>query len=360
MRFLVSLIFITSFITAQTRDSVLYQLLTIENDTERVNAIYTNGFNLRNTDPELAYQYAVQCEQQALKTASPKHIAKSYNLLGVLFYKKGNYARALHYQKNALHLNQQAGNTQGIAINQVNLGNIYTDLKEQELAEHFYLEALHTYNTLNNTLQMTRCLINIGVLKHEEGQLIASGNQFREALNYAGKLGDYDLMATCNNNIGAVLLDMNKADSALIYLEEGMKLRTLIDNELELADSYLNMAKAYLQLNNFSQTDNYLNLAEAVCKHYQYAEALVELYRTRSEYFEKQQNFEQALTWNKRYHAYKDSLLSIEAPPLEPEFKNEVLNEHPDAKNTLNSKWLLAVLIVLATLIPLFFIKQKR
>lgn len=360
MRFLFSFIFITTFITGQTRDSVLYQLLQIENDTERVNSIYTTGFELRNTDPELAYQYAVQCEKQALKTSSAKHIAKSYNLLGILYYKKGNYSKALDYQQKALRLNQQAGNAHGIAINQVNLGNIYTDLKEQELAEHFYLEALHTYNTLNNTLQMTRCLINIGVLKHQQGQFIASGNQFREALNYAEKLGDYDLMATCNNNIGAVLLDMKKADSALIYLEEGMKLRSLIDNELELADSYLNMAKAYLQLNNFSQADNYLNLAEPVCTHYQYAEALIELYRTRSEYFEKQQNYEQALYWNKKYHAYKDSILTIEKPAQEQEFKNEILHETADHKSALNSKWLLAVLIVLVTLIPLFFIKQKR
>ena len=43
---------------AQVGDSTLYQLLQLPNDTERVNQIYQQGFNLRNADIELAFQYA--------------------------------------------------------------------------------------------------------------------------------------------------------------------------------------------------------------------------------------------------------------------------------------------------------------
>src|SRR6478736_4221963 len=104
MRIIVVLYFMTVSCFAQVKDSVLYQFTQIKNDTERVNQIYKTGFELRNMDPEKAYRFAVACEKEALKTKSHKHIAKSYNLLGVLYYKKANYNKALRYQKKSLAL----------------------------------------------------------------------------------------------------------------------------------------------------------------------------------------------------------------------------------------------------------------
>jgi hypothetical protein len=75
----------------QLNDSLLYQTQHIENDTERVNQLYKIGFDNRNIDPDMSYEFAKICEQEALKTNSAKHVAKAYNLLGVLYYKKGNF-----------------------------------------------------------------------------------------------------------------------------------------------------------------------------------------------------------------------------------------------------------------------------
>lgn len=73
---------------SQLNDSLLYQIKTIENDTERVNQLYKTGFDIRNTDPELSYKIATLCEKEALKSKSIVHLAKSNNLLALLFYKK--------------------------------------------------------------------------------------------------------------------------------------------------------------------------------------------------------------------------------------------------------------------------------
>src|SRR4051812_5797205 len=101
---------------SQVNDSLLYQLNQIPNDTERVNQIYQAGFGIRNSDPDMSYQYAVACKTEALKTKSPLHLAKSYNLLGILCYKKGDYKNALQFQKLALGLNSSVNHVYGIAI----------------------------------------------------------------------------------------------------------------------------------------------------------------------------------------------------------------------------------------------------
>jgi tetratricopeptide (TPR) repeat protein len=121
MRIIILLIITTITCIAQVPDSVLYQLKNIPNDTERVNQIYKAGFEMRNSNPEVAYQYALVCEQEALKSNSNKHLAKSYNLLGVLFFKKGDYSSAIKFQKKALGLNQVSKYNLGMAINQTNL-----------------------------------------------------------------------------------------------------------------------------------------------------------------------------------------------------------------------------------------------
>lgn len=362
MKLIILLLFLSFTCFAQVNDSLLYQLKSIENDTERVNQLYKTGFDLRNTDPELSYQYAITCEQEALKSKSIMHLAKSYNLLGVLFYKKGDYNKALQFQKKSLQLNQSVQNEYGIAINQANLGNIYSDINYPKLAEYSYLQSLQASNKTNNTLQITRCLINIGVLKHNQKQYNAAVKQFEEALNYATALGNHELIASCYNNIGTILREQNNLDSALMYLEEGLKIRQLIDDEVELADSYNNIAMAYILQKNFNQASNYIALADEICTKYDYPEALAELYQTRSQFYEAQNDFEQANVWLKKHYVLKDSLQKIDKENKAIEFlEDTTLNQtHTNTIKHSQSNWLLISLILMLISIPLFLMRFKR
>jgi tetratricopeptide (TPR) repeat protein len=362
MKLNIILIFLSFSCFGQVNDSLLFQLKSIENDTERVNQLYKTGFNLRNEDPEMAYQYAVICEQEALKSNSIIHLAKSYNLLGVIFYKKGDYTNALKFQNKSLQLNKSIINEFGIAINHANIGNIYSDINCPKLAEISYLQSLQASNKTNNTLQITRCLINIGTLKYNQKQLKAAVKQFEEALNYANIISNHELIASCYNNIGTIMREQNQLDSALMYLEEGLKIRQLIDDEFELADSYNNIAMVYILQKNFSQASNFINLASEICEKYDYPEALVELYHTRSVFFETQQNFEQANIWLKKHYNLKDSLEKIEKENNASQFFIEdSINQNPviSIKPSQNI-WLLISFIIMLIGIPLFLIRFKR
>lgn len=347
---------------SQVNDSLLYQTQQIENDTERVNQLYKIGFDSRNSDPDMSYEFAEVCEQEALKTNSPKHLAKAYNLLGVLYYKKGHFTKALQYQKQALALNQSIHNETGIAINQTNLGNIYSDINYLQLAEQSYLQALQAYNKTNNTLHIVRSLINLGVLKYNQKQYNAAIKQFEEALTYANNIGENELIASCYNNIGTILREQDKLDSALLYLEEGLKIRQLIDNEFELADSYNNIALVFIKQKNFNQAANYITLANEIITKYDYTEALLELYHTRSLFFEAQQNFEQANVWLKKHYALKDSIQTIEKNEIELDFSDDkkIIQSKQIETKQLHNLWLLISCLVMLVGIPLFLIRYKR
>jgi tetratricopeptide (TPR) repeat protein len=278
----------------------------------------------------------------------------------LLFYKKGDYTQALQFQSKALKLNESINNQYGIAINQSNLGNIYSETNYPKLAEEAYLKSLQASNETGNTLQITRCLVNIGVLKYNQKLYNAAIKQFQEALVFARSIGHHELTADCHNNIGAIYKEQNKLDSALLYLEEGLKTRQMIDDEFELADSYNNIAMVYILQKNFSQASNYIALSQEICAKFDYTDALLELYHTQSEFYSAQQNFEQANIYLKKHYALKDSISN-----LGKELKSLIFTDNSSKNETTkpkgNSKYgFIIILLILLIGIPLFLIRFKR
>jgi tetratricopeptide (TPR) repeat protein len=343
------------------QDSALYQLIHVDNDTERVNLIYKAGFELRNTDPQLALLYANTCTEEALKTGSSKHLAKGYSLEGILCYKKGDYTNALRLQQKALALNESVHYDYGIAINQTNLGNIYSDIASYAKAEQSYLAALKAYNNLGNTSKTITSLINIGVLKYNLKYYEPALKQFRFALEMANQARDIELAAKCYNNIGAILMVQNACDSSLVYLEEGLKLLNLQDNEVEMADVYNNLANVYIKKGNPGTAREYLMLADSICKVYDYTEAKVQVYETWSFFYEKQQDYQKANEWLKKYYRLKDSILEISKAELaalnEPETP---LFTEIHEQTTFKNGWILVLLGCLAAAISLWLLRYKR
>ncbi len=358
--FLYALLFISAIGHSQA-DSTLYQLIQTDNDTERVNRIYQAGFALRNTDPALSYLYAQAAESEALKTGSKKHLAKSYNLKGILYYKKGDYTRALSFQQKALQLNEAAKFRYGSAINHTNLGNIYNDMGYHDLAEGAYLKALKVYNELGIRGQIVNSLINLGVLKDKQEKHATAGRYFQTALAMATEDGDRAVMASCNNNIGAILMEQNLPDSALLYLEESWKLLDLQDNEMEMADVYNNMALCYTQKNEPARALRCLTLADSLCKVYDYTDAMVEVYSSYAVFYEQQQDYQKANGWLKKHYRLKDSILQLSKESM----SSSLVDESPALSENIpgapfKNGWILVILGALIVGIPLFLIRYKR
>lgn len=360
--FLIFIIIGNTCFSQVNNDSLFEQLKQIPNDTEQVNQLYQHGFSIRNTDPEFALKCAYDIEQIALKSKSPKHIAKSYNLLGILFYKKAKYAKALKYQKQALRLNEIAQYKYGMAINLTNVGNIFSDINYLNLAETYYLRALQIYNHTGNKLQIAKCLLNIGVLKFNQKQYHASIKQFQETMKYADEISDKDLLASCYNNIGNIFYIEQKTDSALLYFEESLKIREFIGNEFEMADSYINLANVYISKQKLKEAFEYINRAELICLKYEYNDALIQLYNTKSNYFEKQNNFKEANVFLKKQVHLKDSLQKMDEQNIDFSIVDENDNfERSNTtckKNSFNSY--LISLMALLIVIPIYLIRKKR
>jgi tetratricopeptide (TPR) repeat protein len=362
MRLAIILSVIFNSVVAQTGDTLLRRIQALQSDTEKVNQLYKAGFSLRNSDPQTAFYYAHVCEEKAQISESKKHLAKSYNLLGILFYKKGDFRKALAYHKKALTLRIECNDDAGIALSETNLGNIYTDLKAFEKAEESYLKALEIFNKTGDNKRAADCMINLGVLKQNLKQYDAAFGNYSSALKLAEKINDYEMRSLCLNNIAQVYFDKGDYERSVAFNEDALKIRNLMDNNVEVADSYLNLASNYIKLKQPEKAKRLLDTAFNISRRYNYFEAQQLAFRIYSDYFSEMKNYELAYAWLKKYELSKDSILAEQNAHSEFNFNMPEVTEQYvyEAEEHLNNLWLLISVFIFMIFVPLFLIRFKR
>ncbi len=262
-----------TLIRSQSIDSLIRISFHSDSDTEKVNLFYNEGFSNRLRSPQYSYECAKQAEYFGARSGSLKHSAKANNLLGVLYYRKGDLKRALDYHQKALEARENSNDEQGIAFSETNLGNIYTDLKKYELAEKCYLRALQLNGKLGNDIQSGSCYINLGVLKIGEGKLKDAETYFYNAYKLAKRLMDYELEALCLNNLSVINIETKNYESAIGNCMDALKLKEIIGNEMDKTDSYINLAKSYHFMNDTINCNMYLIIAVSCCKVFDYPDS---------------------------------------------------------------------------------------
>jgi tetratricopeptide (TPR) repeat protein len=337
---------------------MLTYILRLENDTEKVNRLYTQGLELTDKNPQLASLYAEHCESIAKKNGSLKHVSKAYNLSGILSTKYGNYKKALLCFENHLGASQKLNDALGFAFGLTNLGNIYLRLNQFQKAEEYFLSAVEKYNALGNKTEVANGLINLGALKHQLNQLDAAYENYEKALQTGKELNNYEIKAICLNNIAQIFLDKGNYEKALAYNYDALELRELMGLDVDVSDSYLSIAEVALKQKNIDLAEENLDLASNLCDRLAYHEGKMTCHQLASELYALKINYQLAYENLKLYNQLKDSLtlLQHEEPAYVENEKPVMLCPQEPVKNL----WMLIVLCLLAVVIPFTLFRLKR
>ncbi len=329
-------------------------------DTEKVNVFYKEGFKARVYAPQYAYNCAKQAEFFATQSGSQKHLAKAYNLIGVLYYRKGDLKKALAQHQKALEIREAIKDERGIAMSETNLGNIYTDLQKNEMAERSYMKALQINHKLNNEKQSANCYINIGVLKMGEKKLEESEKYFLNAYKIAKNTMDYELEAMCLNNLAVINIEGKNYESAIGNCLDALKANEIMGNEMDKTDSYINLARAYYRLNDEKNCDFYVNKADSLCRVFDYLDAKCKLLLLKSGIAEGKDPV-LALHCYKVYITLKDSIEKENRLIVSSNDFNDEKIESTDDKHHFSFPYLMLFLIVVLCFAVIFIIyKNKR
>lgn len=146
-------------------------------------------------------------------------VEHTMELLGVCAEKKGDYLAALEYQKTSLDLFRSREDLLGASLVHQNIGSIYEDLGQYDLAfEHF--EKAYAYLKDHPRTETANVLNNLGDVLRKQGAFGEAMGYTRQALQLARQLEDKHQLESAHKDLSKIYAATGEFDRAYEHLRE--------------------------------------------------------------------------------------------------------------------------------------------
>ena len=191
----------------------------------------------------------------------PELVAKLQSNLGLIENMNGNYTNALTHLQNANKINILLNNIRGIAETKLNIGMIYFESANFNFAINEFDEGIE-FAKQGNYLP-TLCL-----LYHAKSQALIAIGTLVEALEFADKaleishsIDDKLTLADIYKIKGVIEKKLKKFNSSEVFLKTSLRINTTLKNDINIAETSLELGQLYEEMNNSESKNYYLRLS---------------------------------------------------------------------------------------------------
>jgi len=210
-------------------------------------------YSLGEYDNALRMQEELFEIRQKLYNKNSAEIAKSHNLLGVIYGAKGKYEKAEPFYEKALKIREEVlgENHSDTAISYAGLGFLYNSKGEYEKAEPLYKKALKIIEEElgENHHNAATSYNNLATLYESKGEYEKAEPLYKKALKIREEvLGkNHPNTASSYNNFATLYESKGEYEKAEPLFEKALKIReeVLGENHPDTASSYNNLAGLY-------------------------------------------------------------------------------------------------------------------
>lgn len=306
----------------------------------------SNHKELGNQEYAIAYiDTAIIIEQE---NQFSYKLANSYNSLGIIHSDIGNYKQSIFNYDKCEYIARQLNDTLSISYAISNKALIYLDWGVYDEALSLFLQGQELTQALGLKEELSTDLSNIALVYHETKDLKKAKTYYQRALQLAQEYHQDEMVSVVQHNLGEILHSEGNYDSALILLNKSMryemnnnrtlgiaKSKSMIANvyvamgkyplafsyfedaksvfekfgsKLDLANLYIDYAKAHETLLNDSLSVSYYNKGLEIAIKIN-ATNLIQLgYEAASKNYERLENFKKALHYYKAYKELNDTI----------------------------------------------------
>jgi signal transduction histidine kinase len=204
-------------------DSLKQKLAFSKEDSNKVMVLSALAKLYRFSNTDTAIVIATQGITLAEKIKYPRGKAGCLNQLGICFYNKGDYSKALECHTNALTIRQQLKDKRLIAGSMNNLGNVYKEQGRLDKALECYKQTLQIDEAQNDKHEIPYSLCNLATIYSEQGNYTLALESFLKSITFFSQNKDKEGLGFANNNIGIVYQRIQDESSALKYYEQAVK-----------------------------------------------------------------------------------------------------------------------------------------
>ena len=173
--------------------------------------------------------------------------------IGMLYFRRGEYDRALEYHRRSLAIQEKIGDPAGLAGSLHTIGFMHHDRGDYDKALEYYGRALAISERIGHLQFLANHLHHIGYVHYSRGDYDKALAYFGRALAIREKIGDPAALAASLHSIGDVHYSRGDYDKALEYLGRAVPISEGIGDLQLLANNLSCIGNVHRDLEDYDK-----------------------------------------------------------------------------------------------------------
>ena len=291
-------------------------------------------------------------------------LAKTLGSKGLAYSEQNNYAKALEFDFLAMKIYVGLKNELQLSKIYNNIGVIYKSIGFEKNALDYFLK-VNQLQKKNSNPAVAVSASNIGLIYLDQGNAELAKKYFDESLAGFEKNPDPRGLGELYNNYSRYYISTNQFDNAKQFLLRAEETFQGIEDQFGLSDTYFLFAEINFHENNLDRSLDFANIALEISKELNLPETRMNCEKLLSDIYEKKGDQKRALLHLKNYDLEKDQLEKVknEQQRLKTELdynyeKSQLEKQESERREQL--KVILGVVILGSVLIGFYFYYRNK
>ncbi|PCJ37861.1 MAG: hypothetical protein COA99_12410 [Moraxellaceae bacterium] len=250
------------------------------------------------------YAKAVECYTKSLKIkeeiGDKQGIASSLNNFGLNYSRQGKYAKAVECYTKSLKIKEEIGDKQGIANSINNIGLIYSKQGDYAKSIEYYTKSLKIQEEIGNKQGIANSLDNIGIIYFTLEDFVKAIKYYTQSLKIREEIEDKRGIAISVNNIGLVYSEQKDYAKSIEYYTKSLKIQEQIGNKEGIANSLNNIGIDYFAQGDYVNSLEYNTQSLKIREEIGYKEGIASSLNSLGAIYYEQGNYASAINYNQR------------------------------------------------------------
>ncbi|MFN6038794.1 MAG: tetratricopeptide repeat protein, partial [Bacteroidota bacterium] len=245
----------------------------------------------------------------AEKESYLKYRGEFLNYLGVIYYERGEYSKALQFYFSSEKVIEPLKDTNRTISAMTNIGHVYELQGLEENAIKQYNIAIKLCVNKKLDAKKAEIFTHLGSAYYSNGDKIKAKDYFEKALIIFKIIKDDFRISEALSNLGVVYQDMGSFDLAELNFQEHLNYAKKLNESHSLIIAYFNLANLFQTQKFWDKALCFLDSSAWLAEKTKDYENLIEIYSAYSDIYKEKKNFEKALAFQILMDANKDTML---------------------------------------------------
>jgi signal transduction histidine kinase len=228
---------------------------------------------------------------------------------GMVEFEKGNYDKTVALYIDALKIKEEIKDVKGESIVLLNLAGVYYERNNYDKATEIYQKALAIKIKLNDKKGQSIVYSNLGNIAQSEKKYNDAINYYTNSKKLAEEAKDTLDFSIANRTLANSYLSIHKLSEAEKYSKEAYAILKR-NNDRHFTQCLILLGKIYFEKKNYNQSIDYSLQAYNISLKNKTPFSIKEACLTLVKAYEKLNQFDKSLTYQKLYSQVNDSLQS--------------------------------------------------